>query len=69
MRTIIDDTESGYDAYGGNYPESDWDYDPDAPIIELNEDDNKCVLEDGSVGEMPNAKLTSPPTTAGATEK
>jgi len=52
--TIIDDTESGYDAYGGNYPESNWDYDPDATKIELGEDDNKCILEDGSIGYMPN---------------
>lgn len=27
---VIDDTGSGYDAYGGNYPESDWDTDPEA---------------------------------------
>ena len=31
----IYDTESGYDAYGGNYPESDWDTDPEAqPLLD-----------------------------------
>ena len=52
MHHVIDDTQSGYDPNGGNYTESDWSYDPEAPRITITEDDDLFIMEDGSVGAL-----------------